>query len=80
MFLMVACNINFLCIQDLKEASKLYAVLFLLNIEINLQHVHTHPNSISNKEQTCQHLPPDLVLASFTCSVFHGNLHPAEVT
>lgn len=63
---MMACNIIFLRIEDLKAASKLYPVLFLLSIEINLQHVHTHPNSISNKEQTCQHLPPNLVLASFT--------------
>lgn len=85
---MVACNIFifFLCIEDLKKASKFYPVLFLFDIEINFEHIHTHANSISNQEQTCHHLTPDLVLASFTwgpdfsCPVFHGNLHPAEVT
>lgn len=63
---MVACEIIFLCIENLKETSKRFPVLILLNTEINLQHTHAHPNSISNKEQTRQHLPPELVLVSFT--------------
>lgn len=52
-------------IAELREASKLFPVLFLLiSIEINLQYTHTHPNSVSN-QPTSSHGPPGLVLASF---------------
>lgn len=75
---------SFLCLEDLKKASKLFLVLFLLNREINLQNIHTHPNSITKKEQTRQHLPPELVLPSFTWGLwfflFCFPWLPAEVT
>lgn len=85
---MVAWKIIFLYIAELREASKLFPVLFLLiNIEINLQYTHTHPNSVSNKPTN---QPALIVLQSrswllsngepdSSCSALHGSLHPSTV-